>query len=210
MSGVECNEVAVARVGSINRFLLDQKQAPGDGVLTLAQFDHEYECVHRAKPLAEVPPLSRQTFVPRGQTAGEAGGGRSFSLARTRTRSSRASGLARPHGARRTRTNPSRRARARSGASVRDARGCRRRRTTRRPRRSARAEDKLRPKQTSSPSRTLKCPRGRPIRVTTQTCSIAPRLLHASVRERADDGSSKITVAPPAILRRKGIIFCRV
>ena len=61
--------VADDTIGGFNRFLLDQKQAPGDGVLTLVRFDHEYELVHRAVPLAEVPPLSRQTFVPRGQTA---------------------------------------------------------------------------------------------------------------------------------------------
>jgi len=61
--------VADDTIGGFNRFLLDQKQAPGDGVLTLVQFDHEYEFVHKAKPLAEVPALSRQTFVPRGQTA---------------------------------------------------------------------------------------------------------------------------------------------
>jgi Mg-chelatase subunit ChlD len=61
--------VADDTIGGFNRFLLDQKQAPGDGVLTLVQFDHEYEFVHRARPLAEVPPLSRETFVPRGQTA---------------------------------------------------------------------------------------------------------------------------------------------
>ena len=61
--------VADDTIGGFNRFLLDQKQAPGDGVLTLVRFDHEYELVHRAVPLAEVPPLSRETFVPRGQTA---------------------------------------------------------------------------------------------------------------------------------------------
>jgi hypothetical protein len=61
--------VADDTIGGFNRFLLDQKQAPGDGVLTLVQFDNEYEFVHRARPLAEVPPLSRQTFVPRGMTA---------------------------------------------------------------------------------------------------------------------------------------------
>jgi uncharacterized protein YegL len=61
--------VADDTIGGFNRFLLDQKQAPGDGVLTLVQFDTMYEFVHQAKPLAEVPPLDRKTFVPRGSTA---------------------------------------------------------------------------------------------------------------------------------------------
>ena len=61
--------VADDTIGGFNRFLLDQKQAPGDGVLTLVQFDNVYEFVHKAKPLAEVPALTRETFVPRGATA---------------------------------------------------------------------------------------------------------------------------------------------
>jgi hypothetical protein len=61
--------VADDTIGGFNRFLLDQKQAPGDGVFTLVQFDHEYEFVHRAAPLAGVQPLTRKTFVPRGHTA---------------------------------------------------------------------------------------------------------------------------------------------
>jgi hypothetical protein len=61
--------VADDTIGGFNRFLLDHKQAPGDGVLTLVQFDNVYEFVHQAKPLAEVPPLDRRTFVPRGSTA---------------------------------------------------------------------------------------------------------------------------------------------
>ena len=61
--------VADDTIGGFNQFLLDQKRAPGDGVLTLVQFDNEYEFVHTAKPLGEVPPLSPATFIPRGSTA---------------------------------------------------------------------------------------------------------------------------------------------
>src|SRR5688500_418004 len=61
--------VADDTIGGFNQFLLDQKRAPGDGVLTLVQFDNEYEFVHTAKPLGEVPPLSSATFIPRGSTA---------------------------------------------------------------------------------------------------------------------------------------------
>ena len=61
--------VADDTIGGFNQFLLDQKRAPGDGVLTLVQFDNEYEFVHTAKPLSEVPPLDSATFIPRGMTA---------------------------------------------------------------------------------------------------------------------------------------------
>ena len=63
------SSVATDTIGGFNRFLSDQKAAPGDARLTLAQFDHEYEIVHAGKPIAEVPPLDNTTFVPRGQTA---------------------------------------------------------------------------------------------------------------------------------------------
>lgn len=52
--------------GGFDRFIKDQKAVPGDAVLTLVQFDTEYEFVHRAKPIREVPPLN---LVPRGGTA---------------------------------------------------------------------------------------------------------------------------------------------
>ena len=65
--------VADDTIGGFNRFLLDQKQAPGDGVLTLVQFDNEYEFVHTAVPLKEVPPLSRKTFVPNARTSSPRG-----------------------------------------------------------------------------------------------------------------------------------------
>jgi uncharacterized protein YegL len=61
--------VADDTIGGFNQFLLDQKRAPGSGVLTLVQFDNEYQFVHSAKPLSEVPPLSSATFIPRGSTA---------------------------------------------------------------------------------------------------------------------------------------------
>jgi len=56
-------------IGGFNTLLADQKKAPGEALLTLVQFDHEYQIVHDGKPLGEVPPLNAQTYVPRGQTA---------------------------------------------------------------------------------------------------------------------------------------------
>jgi hypothetical protein len=52
--------------GGINTFIAEQAKAPGDAVLTLVQFDTEYEFVHRAVPVKEVPAYQ---LVPRGMTA---------------------------------------------------------------------------------------------------------------------------------------------
>lgn len=57
-------------IGGFNAFLNAQKAEPGLATLTLVQFDSQdpYEIVHRFKPLAEVPELTRATFVPRANT----------------------------------------------------------------------------------------------------------------------------------------------
>jgi uncharacterized protein YegL len=56
-------------IGGFNSFVEQQRSAPGDATLTLVLFDHEYLTVYRAKPIAEVPQLDRDHFVPRGNTA---------------------------------------------------------------------------------------------------------------------------------------------
>ena len=56
-------------IGGFNAFLKTQKEAPGEALLTLAQFDHEYEVVYSGKGIKDAPELSSETFVPRGQTA---------------------------------------------------------------------------------------------------------------------------------------------
>ena len=56
-------------IGGFNTFLKDQKATPGMAALTLVQFDSEYEIVHAGKPIAEIPRLTKHTFVPRGSTA---------------------------------------------------------------------------------------------------------------------------------------------
>jgi hypothetical protein len=61
--------IADDTVGGFNQFLEDQKKIPGKALLTLVQFDHEYEFVHRALPIGSVPRLTRKTYVPRGSTA---------------------------------------------------------------------------------------------------------------------------------------------
>ncbi len=50
----------------INSFLGQQKALPGKAVLTIVQFDSEYEFVHNGVPLAKVGPYQ---LVPRGSTA---------------------------------------------------------------------------------------------------------------------------------------------
>jgi hypothetical protein len=57
-------------IGGFNIFLEDQKGQPGHATLTLVQFDSEdpYEVIHDFKPIAEIPPLTRETFVPRAST----------------------------------------------------------------------------------------------------------------------------------------------
>jgi hypothetical protein len=57
-------------IGGFNAFLNAQKAEPGLASLTLVQFDSQdpYEIVYQFKPLAEVPELTRETFVPRAST----------------------------------------------------------------------------------------------------------------------------------------------
>lgn len=56
-------------IGGFNTFLADQKTVPGEARMTYTQFDNQYEVVYAGKPLAEAPPLTAETFVPRGNTA---------------------------------------------------------------------------------------------------------------------------------------------
>ncbi len=52
--------------GGLNHFIEEQKKHEGDATFTLVQFDTEYEFVHKAIPIGEVPKCS---LVPRGGTA---------------------------------------------------------------------------------------------------------------------------------------------
>lgn len=56
-------------IGGYNTFIEDQRKVPGEARVTFTQFDTEYEVVYAGKPLADVPKLDSQTFVPRGGTA---------------------------------------------------------------------------------------------------------------------------------------------
>jgi len=55
-------------IGGFNEFLEDQQKVEGEATFSLVQFDDEYEPVHNALPIKDVPKLSAKTFVPRGMT----------------------------------------------------------------------------------------------------------------------------------------------
>lgn len=52
--------------GGFDAFIAEQRAQPGEAVVTLAQFDNDYERVYTSVPIAEVPPLELR---PRGSTA---------------------------------------------------------------------------------------------------------------------------------------------
>ena len=52
--------------GGVNSFIAEQTKEPGEALLTLVQFDTEYEFLHKGVPIAEVPEYE---LVPRGMTA---------------------------------------------------------------------------------------------------------------------------------------------
>jgi len=67
--------------GGINTFIESQKSEPGEALLTLVQFDTEYEFVHQGVPIGSVPKFK---LVPRGSTALLDAVGRAISEAGTR------------------------------------------------------------------------------------------------------------------------------
>lgn len=56
-------------IGGFNAFVEEQRKLAGEARLSLVRFDHEYEVVYTGRPLADVVPLDRATYVPRGSTA---------------------------------------------------------------------------------------------------------------------------------------------
>lgn len=56
-------------IGGFNQFLSDQKQQPGEAVLTLCTFSTNYTLVHDCVKLADVPDLCKKTYVASGGTA---------------------------------------------------------------------------------------------------------------------------------------------
>jgi uncharacterized protein YegL len=56
-------------VGGFNNFIDDQKAQPGDALVTLVLFNHEYEVVYNAKPIGQVEQLTAKKYSPGGNTA---------------------------------------------------------------------------------------------------------------------------------------------
>lgn len=52
--------------GGVNSFIRQQAKEPGEALLTLVQFDTEYEFLHKGVPIKNVPDYD---LVPRGATA---------------------------------------------------------------------------------------------------------------------------------------------
>ena len=63
------NAIARDVVTGLNTFVRKQQAVEGEAWFTLVQFDDEYDVVHFRVPIADVPPLTRRTYVPRGSTA---------------------------------------------------------------------------------------------------------------------------------------------
>lgn len=61
--------VASDTIGGFNRFLQDQKSAPGSATITLHQFDHEFQTVIASANINTAEYLTEKTFIPRGNTA---------------------------------------------------------------------------------------------------------------------------------------------
>ena len=52
--------------GGVNTFISEQGKEPGEALLTLVQFDTEYEFLHKGMPIQQVP---KYELIPRGMTA---------------------------------------------------------------------------------------------------------------------------------------------
>ena len=56
-------------IGGFNRFLTEQKALPGECSFSLMLFDDKIEDPYVDRPIADIPLLDTNTFVPRGMTA---------------------------------------------------------------------------------------------------------------------------------------------
>jgi len=56
-------------IGGFNSFIENQKKEEGSALVTLVQFDNQYETVYSGRDIQEVELLTEQTYVPRSMTA---------------------------------------------------------------------------------------------------------------------------------------------
>jgi hypothetical protein len=79
--------IANATINGFNSFLSEQKEVKGEALLTLVQFDHEFELLFEGQEINKVVPLSSETFIPRGMTALLDAIGKTINLTKERIRS---------------------------------------------------------------------------------------------------------------------------
>ena len=58
-----------ATIEAFNGFIHSQRGGAGTAVITLVQFDDQYEMIYQAISIAQAPDLNNSTFVPRASTA---------------------------------------------------------------------------------------------------------------------------------------------
>jgi Mg-chelatase subunit ChlD len=56
-------------IGAFNAFLSDRQKSDPDALMTVVQFDHEYEVLMNGLSIREVKPLDHEMYIPRGSTA---------------------------------------------------------------------------------------------------------------------------------------------
>ena len=56
-------------IGGFNTFIEEQRKLGGKCWLSMIQFDNEHLLVHDDVPIADVPPLTEETYIPRATTA---------------------------------------------------------------------------------------------------------------------------------------------
>ncbi len=56
-------------IGGFNTFIEEQRKIDGEATVTFVQFDDVIETIYTNKPLAEVPLLDKENYVPRAMTA---------------------------------------------------------------------------------------------------------------------------------------------
>ena len=56
-------------IDGFNEFLNTQKHSGIEGIITLVQFDHEYQKVYQSEEIKNAPLLNDNTYEPRGMTA---------------------------------------------------------------------------------------------------------------------------------------------
>ena len=63
------SSMKAATIEAFNGFLTSQRKGDGEALMTLVQFDDQYEVVYSALPLEQATELNEATFQPRGSTA---------------------------------------------------------------------------------------------------------------------------------------------